>query len=65
MFVAVSGFALVVVLFMRGYSLQRKIVYGGVGKAAGDVEQAVDHDTPVSKENDIRSVLTSSDDTTS
>jgi len=58
MFLAISGFTLVLVLFMRSYSLQRKIVRGGVGKAAGDVEQAVD--TPVSKEgDDIRSVLTS------
>jgi len=48
MFVALSGFGLVLVLFLRGYSLKRKIVRGGDGKAAGDVEKAVD--TPVPTE---------------
>ncbi|OAX38723.1 MFS amino acid permease [Rhizopogon vinicolor AM-OR11-026] len=47
-FVALSGFGLVLVLFLRGYSLKRKIVRGGDGKAAGDVEKAVD--TPVPTE---------------
>ncbi|OJA20399.1 hypothetical protein AZE42_05364 [Rhizopogon vesiculosus] len=48
MFAALSGFGLVLVLFLRGYSLERKIVRGGNGKAAGDVEKAVD--TPVPTE---------------
>jgi hypothetical protein len=39
MFAALSGFGLVLALFMHGYSLKRKVVHGGDGKAADDAEK--------------------------